>query len=317
MLLDSLEHRLLGATDLLRLKRSGVGRLEHLECPTCHRDMDSTIFGLSLQSPESIEANIEALKRDRDLIKKNIESLMSNIASTTSHIGEVDSQLRDAERALMTITNAVGPVREQLAATASDLSAAEREMERLTDASKEIDEIQASIDRWVQDAKAFESGTLPTPDVAERKVAFTNELRSYLIALGHSAVQPHNAHSLTMNDEYVPFMEGLRLRSLGSASDQSRLVAAYSLALAATSGRMLGKHPGVVILDEPLQQNPDDKHKNLFLTFLEKQLAQQSKFQTLIFTWLHDSEIDRLRKQNTTVITPPGEHFLQLKPKTT
>ncbi len=314
MLLDSLEHRLLGATDLLRLKRSGVGRLDHLECPTCHRDMDSTIFGLSLQSPESIEANIEALKRDRDLIKKNIESLMSNITSTTSHIGEVDSQLRDAERALMTITNAVGPVREQLAATASDLSAAEREMERLTDASKEIDEIQASIDRWVQDAKAFESGTLPTPDVAERKVAFTNELRSYLIALGHSAVQPHNAHSLTMNDEYVPFMEGLRLRSLGSASDQSRLVAAYSLALAATSGRMLGKHPGVVILDEPLQQNPDDKHKNLFLTFLEKQLAQQSKFQTLIFTWLHDSEIDRLRKQNTNVITPAGEHFLQLEP---
>jgi DNA repair exonuclease SbcCD ATPase subunit len=153
MLSDSLEHRLLSARDLLRLKRSGVGRLDHLECPFCHRDMDAHVFGLSSQSPESIEANIEALKRDRELIKKNIESLISNIASTTAHISEVDSQLRDAERALITITNAAGPVREQLAATASELSATEREMERLTDASKKIDEIQSSIDRWVADAR--------------------------------------------------------------------------------------------------------------------------------------------------------------------
>jgi hypothetical protein len=110
-------------------------------------------------------------------------------------------------------------------------------------------------------------------------------------------------------------MEGRRLRALGSASDQSRLIAAYSLALAATSQVMQGKHPGFVILDEPLQQNPDDPHKELFLTFLKEQLAQQSNFQTLIFTWLSDEQIARLRKQKTAVITPPGDHFLQLVPK--
>lgn len=315
MLLESLEHRLLGATDLLRLKKSGVGRLDHLECPTCHRDMDASIFGLTSQTPESVEAHIESLKRDRELIKRNIDSLAANISSTTANITEVDSQLRDAERALITVTNAVGTVREQIAATASELSATERELERLTDASKDIDNIQESIDRWVADAKAFESGTLPSPDIAERKLAFTDALRRYLIALGHSAMQAQNAHTLSMDDEYIPFVEGRRLRALGSASDQSRLVAAYSLALAAASQQMGGMHPGFVVLDEPLQQNPDDKHKKLFLTFLEKQLAQQSKFQTLIFTWLSDKEIGNLRKQNTVVITPPGQHFLQLKPK--
>ncbi len=316
MLLDSLEHRLLGAADLLRLKRSGVGRLDHLECPTCHRDMDASIFGLTSQTPELVEAHIEALRRDRELIKRNLDSLTASVASTTANITEVDSQLRDADQALMTVTNAVGPVREQIAAAASALSATERELERLNDVTKEIDDIQTSIDRWIADARAFESGTLPTPDIAERKLAFTNELRRYLIALGHSAVHQQNAHSLSLDDEYVPFMEGRRLRSLGSASDQSRLIAAYSLALAATSKEMSGKHPGFVVLDEPLQQNPDDKHKKLFLTFLEKQLAQQSKFQTLIFTWLTDKEIGQLRKQNTTVITPEGHHFLQLTPKT-
>jgi hypothetical protein len=34
--------------------------------------------------------------------------------------------------------------------------------------------------------------------------------------------------------------------------------------------------------------------------------------QTVIFTWLRDEEIARLRGQNTRVITPDGEHFLKL-----
>lgn len=46
-LIDSLEHRVHAATDLLRLKTTGVGRLDHLECPTCHRDFDLTLFGLT------------------------------------------------------------------------------------------------------------------------------------------------------------------------------------------------------------------------------------------------------------------------------
>jgi hypothetical protein len=192
---------------------------------------------------------------------------------------------------------------------------AERELERLQDASKEIDEIQASIDRWIKDATAFQNATTQSPDIQGRKQTFLEALRNYLVALGHSAVRRANSSLLSLDDEYTPFMDGRRLRGLGSASDQSRLVAAYSLALAAASQQLKGAHPGVVILDEPLQQNPDEKHQDLFLTFLERELAQQSKFQTLVFTWLSGEEIARLRKGNTRVVTPPGSHFLQLKAK--
>ncbi|KAA6461879.1 hypothetical protein DYQ86_09525 [Acidobacteria bacterium AB60] len=314
-LIESLDHRLLAANDLLRLKQTGVGRLDHIECPTCHRDMDASLFGLSSQSAESVAAHIEALKRDRELIRKNIESLDASIKLTTANINELDSQVRDADRALTTLTSAVGTVREQLAATATNLAAAERELERLEDASKDVTEIQASIDRWIIDARSFETGISSTPDVHSRKLAFVDALKKYLVALGHSAVRRDNASLLSLDDQYVPYMDGRRLRGLGSASDQSRLVAAFTLALAAASQQVKGKHPGFVILDEPLQQNPDEKHQELFLTFLEKQLAQQSKFQTVIFTWLSAEEIARLRQQNTIVITPSGQHFLQLKTK--
>ncbi len=219
----------------------------------------------------------------------------------------------DAERALTTVTSAVGPLREQLAATAAELTAAERESERLSDASAEIDSLQESINRWVADAKGFFFVTAGASDVEGKRNAFTEAFRKYLVALGHSEVHTYNSQLVALDKEnYVPFMNGRRLRALGSASDQSRLVAAYSLALAAASQKADGKHPGLLILDEPLQQNPDPEHRERFQEFLEKEIAQQSKFQTLVFTSLYPEEIARLRKKGTEVMTPTGPKFLKL-----
>jgi DNA repair exonuclease SbcCD ATPase subunit len=312
-LIDSLEHRIHAASDLLRLKKTGVGRLDHLECPTCHRDFDLGLFGLTSQSEESVAAHIEALRSDRELMLKNRESLSANMKTTFARMAQIDSELRDAEKALATITSAVGPMREQLAATASELAAAERESDRLSDTASEIEALQQSIDRWVADAKGFVAASVVTGVVDKRKNAFIEAFRKYLVTLGHSEVNQQNAQLVTLDEQYIPFMNNKRLRALGSASDQSRLVAAYSLALAAASEQMGGQHPGFVILDEPLQQNPDEKHRELFLNFLTKELPQKSTFQTLIFTWLSGPEIDKLRKQGTNVLTPPGAHFLQLQ----
>ena len=312
-LLASLEHRIHAASDLLRLKSTGVGRLGHLECPTCHRDLDPETFGLSVQSAESVDAHIEALKSDRELMIKNRESISANIKTTTAVAAQIDMELRDAERALTTVTSAVGPLREQLAATAAELTVAERESDRLSDAAAEMDSLQGSIDSWTADAKGVSSAVAAASDVEGKLNAFTEAFRKYLVALGHSEVNPQNSHLVLLDkDNYVPFMNGRRLRALGSASDQSRLVAAYSLALAAASQKAAGKHPGLLILDEPLQQNPDPEHRERFQEFLEKEIAQQSKFQTLIFTSLYPDEIDRLRNKGTEVTTPVGPKFLTL-----
>lgn len=87
------------------------------------------------------------------------------------------------------------------------------------------------------------------------------------------------------------------------------LVGAYTLALAAAFEN--GLHPGVVILDEPLQQNPDTAHIKLFLDFLSKDLAKEAKIQTLVFTFLNEDEdrVQTLRDSGTTVITVEG-HLL-------
>ena len=106
-----------------------------------------------------------------------------------------------------------------------------------------------------------------------------------------------------------------RIRSLGSARDQSRLIAAYTLALAEASCAVAGAHPGIVILDEPLQQNPDPKHRELFLSFLSKALAKSVNFQVIIFTSLRQAEIAQLRRGGVSVSTPEGAKFLRLEPE--
>ncbi len=67
-----------------------------------------------------------------------------------------------------------------------------------------------------------------------------------------------------------------------------------------------------MILDEPLQQNPDPKHRERFLSFLSKELAKKAPFQIVIFTSLRQAEISQLRRGGVSVLTPEGAKFLQL-----
>jgi ABC-type molybdenum transport system ATPase subunit/photorepair protein PhrA len=48
--------------------------------------------------------------------------------------------------------------------------------------------------------------------------------------------------------------------------------------LAQASVQVDGLHPGLVVLDEPLQQNPDPKHRERFLSFLSNELAKKVPF---------------------------------------
>ncbi len=234
------------------------------------------------------------------------------VATIYADLQVVSTEFREAERALMNVTDAVGTVRERLAQTAAELASAERAIDRVLDIERNLGIWQSEIDGWVRDAKAATVRTAASVDFSFRKSAFTEALGNYLIAFGHSAISSENRSAVSLNEQYTPMLNQKRLRSLGSASDQSRLIAAYTLALADASQRVTGLHPGVVILDEPLQQNPDPKHCERFLSFLSKELAKKAPFQIIIFTSLRQGEISQLRRGGVSVTTPEGAKFLEL-----
>jgi predicted component of type VI protein secretion system len=243
----------------------------------------------------------------------NARSIDSGLRSTRATMLNLDTELREAERVLMSVTAAVGTERQQVARIVGELAGVDREADRARETLAEIEEIQGEVDRWVADARALADKEFATADLSERRRELLDALRKYLLEVRHSEVRPGTEQLLTFDEQYVPYFDNRRLRSLGSASDQSRLTAAYALAAAATSGT--GLHPGIVILDEPLQQNPDPEHRNRFLQFLSRQLARNAKFQTIIFTSLSSAEVTRLRKDGVNVQTPSGKKWLQVLPK--
>ena len=311
-LLLNIEHRLHSAQDILRLKKDGIGRLELVECPTCHRHIDPTTFQLTSQSVESVEAHIAALERDRSLVASNIESTEDQIIRLCASLADAEERLREAERALGAVNQAIGASREQFTKAATDLVAVEGEMERISETYRELLELQNRVDSWIKKASSTETVTLNNSDLKQRVIEFTQQLCKLLQALGHSAIVPESAHELRLDESYIPYLGPRRLRSLGSASDHSRLVAAYVLALAVASEAKEGLHPGFVVLDEPLQQNPDAAHRNLFIDFLTSKTAKDLKIQTVVFTWLQEPELQRLRDSGVSVISPSAEHFLEL-----
>jgi hypothetical protein len=311
-LLANMEHRLHSARDVLRLKKEGIGRIEIVECPTCHRSLDPSTFQLTAQSTESVEAHIAALERDRTLVLANITSSEEQIIRLSADLATVEFRLREAERALGTVNQAIGASREQLAKTAGDLASTETEMERVAETARELLGLQTRIKAWIDKAGVTEAVTIDSADLEGRLKEFTKGLREMLMALGHSAILSQPEPNLRLDDHYIPYLGPRRLRSLGSASDHSRLVAAYVLALAVTSEEKGGLHPGFVVLDEPLQQNPDKAHRDLFIEFLTSDTARALRVQTIVFTWLQAPELERLRTQGVELITPKGAHFLQL-----
>lgn len=311
-LAESLEHRIHAAKDVLRLKRDGIGRIEHVECPTCHRSLDPETFEIAPQSVPQVEAHIQALERDRALVVSNVQSAEAQATRVAAELSRVEEHLRAAERALIGINSVAGSVREQLVKAATDLASVEREIERTSTIANDLAELQRDIDNWNRDAESAASPLVSDVDLEKRRSVFENSLAQLLVSLGHSAVTASVRSDVHLDDQYIAYLGPRRLRSLGSASDHPRLIAAYVLALAEASRVLPGLHPGVVVLDEPLQQNPDPQHRQLFVQFLQSTAAQRLPYQTIVFTSLREDEASRLTTEGVRVLTPEGEHFLNI-----
>lgn len=311
-LLETIEHRITSSKDVLKLKVQGIGRLDQVECPTCHRELDPNSFQLTQQSTDSVGAHIEALEKQRVLIRQNIAALHAEENRLKHALSDVDDRLLAADRALATVNLAIGATRESLAKIAGDITSFEKELSDLTAYTREMEALEDAVERWRSEVHSVAEAVVDRSDLKKRISKFEEKLRAQLLALGHSAVSNSNVAEVRLDERYIPYLGPRRLRSLGSASDHPRLVAAYVLALAQASRVLDGPHPGIVILDEPQQQNPDDKHVELFLQFLVS-AAKDTKTQVVVTTHLKKDEPSKLKAAKVNVVELPRDgHFLEL-----
>ena len=87
-------------------------------------------------------------------------------------------------------------------------------------------------------------------------------------------------------DTLLPAVEGYSLKFDSSASDFTRAIWSYTLALKETSERYDGNHPNLFILDEPEHQDTGDNDFHLLL----KRLGGYTNTQSIVFASFHQTE---------------------------
>ena len=230
-------------------------------CPTCHQDISDSLLPLdAIDEPMSLEDNRDFLVQQRDLFQnlhRRSESLVEKQEKEVMSIRDRISRLQARVRALQDTLSS--------ASSTPSVAAIQRrvelqgELDILTKVDSAFSKIVSDLvvlREEFRDIKAdqakFPPRGLPAQDKA-RLNSLTASIVHQLDEYEFSTFKP--ADIQISSDTYRPIREGFEIGFELSASDAIRLKWAYQLALLEVTRSLENTHhPGVLVFDEPRQQ---------------------------------------------------------------
>lgn len=258
-----LEEDLRKNKDAVKLQKFGstISReLDPNHCPTCEQPIDDALLPQgTLESVMSLEDNIEYIDAQRKAFKRLADR-------STAIIRELDLELVTTGEDLRKQTSRLRALKSDLIAPSHAASASfieerlriEQRLNQLRDIEARFDEqINSLADQAVAWAdllairKELPVDRLSADDVQKIGVLEAS-IRSQLARYGFITFPPKD---LTVSkDTYRPEKEGFEIGFELSASDSIRLKWAYQLGLLDAVKAGSSNHPGLVVFDEPRQQ---------------------------------------------------------------
>lgn len=255
---------------------SNIPVLSNNLCPTCEQDIDGqeTAFGQAF----SLDDNIAFLKAEADAVRSMQVAVLSESSSLNVTLSALQSTMSATRQRIRLLRDeltspssmpSIAQLQEDLALRAQVRSlegaqvVANDAYDQLESLSIEYQEIRASLD-------ALKGGDLSDGDM-DTIADFQNTFRSQLREYGLRSVSPKE---VTISPEsLLPDNDGFDLNfstadmdAKVSASDTIRTKWAYVTSLYEVSSRsLLGRHPGVLVLDEPRQQEVDRQNVMSFI----------------------------------------------------
>jgi hypothetical protein len=257
---EDLEHnkgtkklRDLGVTQSLAIARG--------ECPTCHQHIDDALLKQDeTEHVMTLDENISYLEAQRQTLEnmrarslKAIETYERRQTSLRQYSNNIRSQIRSLKRTLVSAGT-----------TPSEAAIRERVVlfERLRGEKAALENVQANSaqfsalsQKWndLQDQKSRLSNAATTDGDRQKLTELEHRLIGAAKQFGFSSFAPE---LLRINREtYKPSREGFDLVYDVSASDNVRVIAAFLTALLEIARDFDTNHLGLLILDEPRQQN--------------------------------------------------------------
>jgi hypothetical protein len=299
---------------VLLQKLGGIAELEYSKgvCPTCHQAVSGVLQPMEPdQSPMAVIENIEYIESQialfetmRDATSESVQAKTARALSLRNELTAVRASIRAQKATLVASTAAPSEASiEQKIRTRERIASLKRLEEELNET---LDGLIGLSTRWkrlqAEFAKLRESYLSKSDEqkLQELQTSFGHQVAAY----GLSSVP---VTSLTVSREtYRPSHEGFDLGFDLSASDMIRTIWAYLLGLVEVARAAATNHLGLLILDEPRQQ---ETARSSYRAFLRRASAAGANRQQVIVAT--SEEVDSLREMLTGV--PHALHIFQGK----
>jgi hypothetical protein len=257
-------------------------------CPTCAQPIaDSLLAQRANAAVMPIDQTIEYIRAQRGLfqrLRKQTENELASIdlqlAAATAEVNETSARIRSLKADLLRSSHSPS------LAAIDERVRAEGRLQALEEAQQRFEEQRTHLISLAARHSQILSARADLPNdrftaTDRRKLALLERLiREQTESYGFRTFPPNEIH--ISEDTYRPHKEGFEIGFELSASDSIRLKWAYQLALLEVGRTESTNHPGILVFDEPRQQEtalPSFEHL-LVRAAASKATGQQVLFAT-------------------------------------
>lgn len=242
-------------------------------CPTCHQPLADSLLPLAatdalMSLADTIaydESQRDTFKAVRDAIQPALQAKEQALASLRVEANDLRSHIRALKETLVSPASQPAiSVIEQRVQLRNSISLFKKSIDRLDDLGEEISVISAE---WMSNQKAIDA--LPDDDLSDSDRAKLKRLEELFIEqardYGVTSLEPDSL--AISNQDYKPIQrQGFELDFDLSASDTIRAQWAYLHGMLELSREAVTNHLGLLIFDEPRQQETAPRSLTSFLS---------------------------------------------------
>ncbi|MEB2589401.1 hypothetical protein SOP87_27465 [Bacillus cereus] len=285
-------------------------------CPTCNQHVEDSLMPpeTSIQ-PLDLSENITFIKEQINTLKFGIKQSQKVIQNKQSKLAVISEHLDNARRELRLYKSELSanpqlPTKKEL----DKLVELKIILNKLYDVSGSFEKIEKRFEIIKEEWRNYLSRQEALPkdyfsELDKKKLYYFE--KEFLALLNTFSFSSINTDEITIShDKYTPIVSGFDIKFDSSASDTIRLIWSYVIAIYKTSQQFSGNHPGLMVFDEPGQQQMAVKSQKQLFEVLSK-----TKSQSIIGTSLEPEEIKEMTKTLNLNVIDLGEDYI-IKPLT-
>lgn len=288
-------------------------------CPVCKQHINDSLL-LFETSVMSIDDNLKHLNAQKKMLEYSIEAHEKKISYINKVIENNNNVLFNLEKIALSIRSDI------MSTEQSYSEAIVRKKMIIEDNIDNFKAIQEELEAYKKLLKKLSSNWEKLlikekgiddlhADSSEKIEYLRNYFVEFLYAFNFSSVaNTQSARIKISSDTLLPIIDKFDMKFGASASDNIRMIWAYTLALLLASAKYSKSKINISIIDEPEQQSiVDDDFKAFILKALT--ICNDEKFQIILGVTAKDSKkhvIDDIEKRGGTIINIYGKAFKKL-----